>query len=109
MRRVLLTGASLGLVVCGALTAAAQQSATATLAGRITDPAGAVVAGAQITVEQPATGLRRETSTSGEGLYVFSSLPAGDYLVTVPAVSFPRTLRRAASSGRAGLGLSSSR
>jgi len=95
MRRVLLTGAALGLIVCGALTAAAQQSATATLAGRITDPAGAVVAGAQVTVEQPATGLRRETSTSGEGLYVFSSLPAGDYLVTVQAASFPRTLRRA--------------
>ncbi len=53
-----------------ALCVSAQQVATATLSGRVTDPNGAVVAGAQITANHKATGLRRETTTNDE---MFSS------------------------------------
>src|SRR5947207_581358 len=57
---------------------AAQQAATATLSGRIVDPNGAVLCGAQITATQKSTGVKRETKTNDEGLYVLTNLPVGD-------------------------------
>jgi hypothetical protein len=65
-------------VFCLALPVRAQQSATANLSGRVTDPAGAVIVGAQVVIEQSATGFRREITTNSEGLYVCASLPAGE-------------------------------
>ncbi len=41
----------------------AQQSATANLSGRISGPASAVVAGAQVKATQKATSVERETTT----------------------------------------------
>lgn len=73
----------------------AQQSATASLSGRVTDPAGAVIVGAQVVIEQSATGFRREITTNGEGIYVGASLPAGEYAVTIKANNFPGSLKRA--------------
>ncbi|MGH9852385.1 MAG: carboxypeptidase-like regulatory domain-containing protein, partial [Blastocatellia bacterium] len=67
MRRVLFTAATLGLMLCFVITATAQQGATATLSGRITDPNGAVIAGAKVTAIQKATGAKRETVTNSEG------------------------------------------
>ncbi len=77
---------------------AAQQVATATLSGRIVDPNGAVVSGAQITATQKSTSLKRETKTNDEGLYVLTNLPAGDYEVRIQYLGFgtrvlPATLR----------------
>jgi carboxypeptidase family protein len=82
------------LVFCSAMPARAQQSATASLSGRVTDPAGAVIVGAQVAIEQSATGFRREIATNSEGIYVFTSLPAGAYAVTIKAANFPGSLKR---------------
>jgi hypothetical protein len=82
------------IVFCLALPARAQQSATASLIGRVTDPAGAVIVSAQVVIEQSATGFRREIMTNSEGIYVFTSVPAGEYAVTIKAANFPRSLKR---------------
>ncbi len=66
----------------------AQQSATATLAGRVTDPAGAVIPGAEVTATRKATGLQREATTNDEGFYVLTNLPPGDYEVQIRATGF---------------------
>ncbi|HEX8845679.1 MAG TPA: carboxypeptidase regulatory-like domain-containing protein [Pyrinomonadaceae bacterium] len=66
----------------------AQQPATATLSGIITDPNGAVVAGAQVTATQKATGVQRETTTNDSGVYVLSNLPPGQYEVKIQAKGF---------------------
>ena len=81
--------AILCLLVCClyAFPVCAQQS-TATLVGRIIDPNGAVVAGAQISVTHKATGIKRETVSNGEGVYVISNLAPGDYSVHVEAKGF---------------------
>ena len=69
------------LAVCTALLlstparAAAQQLAAATLRGVVTDPNGAVVAGANVKATNAATGASRETQTNGEGVYTLSNLP----------------------------------
>ncbi len=60
----------------------------AQLLGRVTDPSGAVVPGAQITATQTATGLVRATSTNNEGQYSFTNLPVGPYKLQVAAAGF---------------------
>ncbi len=68
--------------------AAAQQSATATLSGRITDPNQAVLAGAQVTALQKATGTARSVTTNGDGVFVMTNLPADEFEVKIQAPGF---------------------
>ncbi len=56
--------------------------------GTVTDPSGAVIAGADIGVTSPATGLTRATKTDGTGNYFVSELPIGSYDVSVKAKGF---------------------
>ena len=67
------------ILVCSATPAFPQQATTATLSGRVTDSAGAVIAGVKVTVTQKATSANRMTTTNSEGLYVLTSLPPGEY------------------------------
>ncbi len=67
-----------------------QQAANATLTGTITDPHGAVVSGVTITATQKATGVKRETVTNDDGLYVLSNLAPGDYDLSVESHGFAR-------------------
>jgi hypothetical protein len=66
----------------------AQQSNAATLRGIITDPNGAVVAGAAVKATHVATGMMRETQTDDEGVYVLTNLRPGVYEVRVEAQGF---------------------
>ncbi len=84
MRRIY-SGLLFLLVV--SVTAMAQLP-TASLNGTVTDPQGAVVSGAKITLTHPATGSSREGTTSSDGSYVFSSLAAGNYTMKVTAQGF---------------------
>ena len=68
--------------------AAAQQSATATLSGRIVDPNQAVVAGAQVTALQRATGTARSATTNADGVFVMTNLPADEFEVKIQAPGF---------------------
>ena len=64
------------------------QNDTAVLSGRVTDPTGLGVAGAQLTVTSKATGAIRSTTTLTEGLYRFDLLQPGDYGIKVTAAGF---------------------
>ncbi|MET0556119.1 MAG: TonB-dependent receptor [Vicinamibacteria bacterium] len=66
----------------------AQDPATASLAGLVTDPAGAAVANARIGVVSARTGSSREAVSGTRGGYLFTSLPPGTYAVTVEAAGF---------------------
>jgi len=61
---------------------------TATLAGTVTDPTGAVVANAHVSIHSLATGADREVLTDSAGLYVVPSLQPGDYKVQATAAGF---------------------
>ena len=54
----------------------------------VSDPNGAVVSGALVTLTQQSTGVRRETTTNDEGLYTLTNLAAGDYQLGVAATGF---------------------
>ena len=74
------------LVGLCALTARGQS--TASLSGTVTDPSGAVVPNAKVTVHSLATGLDRVVSTDSAGLYIVPSLIPGDYRVQATASGF---------------------
>ncbi len=64
------------------------QLPSGTINGRVTDPQGASVARAHVTVKNLAQGTVRETETNAEGLYVFPSLAIGTYDMRVEGPSF---------------------
>lgn len=64
------------------------QTFRGTILGTVTDPSGAVVAGATVKVKNVATGLERTTVTSGDGSYSVPELPIGTYSVTVGQAGF---------------------
>ena len=79
--------AALSLPLVFAAASAFAQS-TATVAGTVTDPSGAVVAGAQVTVHSNGTGIDRSVPTDGAGLYTIPALEPGDYRIQVTAQGF---------------------
>ena len=96
MKTTVTAAASLLLVCLLALSSHAQQSATSTLSGIITDPNGALIPGAQVTATQKATGIQRETTTNDEGLYVLTNLPPGEYDVKVAVTGFATKISQSA-------------
>src|SRR5467141_1954808 len=69
------------------LTAVAQLP-TSTLNGTVTDPQGAVVAGAKVVIINAATGASRETTTGSDGAFAITDLTPGQYTVRVSASGF---------------------
>src|SRR5256885_15295181 len=77
----------LAILVLGAMSLCAQTNSTA-IVGTVTDPSGAVVVGAKITLLQVQTGIKRTDVTSSSGDYAFPLLDPGEYTVTVEAKGF---------------------
>ncbi|MEG9431629.1 TonB-dependent receptor [Terriglobus sp. ADX1] len=80
--------ARIALVACLSAAAAGAQTTTARLTGIITDPSGAAVSNAQVSIRNLATGQERVVTTNGDGLYVAVSLPPGSYDVLISAQGF---------------------
>ncbi len=74
-------------------SAAAAQIVDGSIRGRVVDPSGRVVVAATVLVEDPATGLTRETKTNGAGAYVAAGLSAGEYDLRVSAAGFKTSAR----------------
>ncbi len=78
-------GAALvGLILLTATALLAQYSA-ARLQGTVKDASGAAIPGAGIVIELIATGSTQRAESNGAGLYVFPTLQAGRYRVTIQA------------------------
>jgi hypothetical protein len=76
------------LLICFAPSVLGQQAARATLTGAVTDPHGAVVEGVRIIATLESAGVRRETVTNDQGLYVLTDLVPGEYELRVEAKGF---------------------
>lgn len=89
MRRVIFLFA-LVAYACGTVLVA--QTDRGAISGVITDPAGAVIVGAAITLTNPATGVRISTKSTDAGLYVFPQVPPAVYGIEAEAVGFKKTV-----------------
>lgn len=78
------------LVMNTALPALAQNP-TGSIRGVITDPQGAVVTNAKITVKNKATGDVRTIDVGNDGIYTVTNLLPGEYEVSVSAEGFATT------------------
>ncbi len=76
-----------------ALSAFAQFD-TGTIAGTVTDPSGAVVAQAQVTITNMGTSIQKTLATDSGGNFVASALPFGTYVVSAKANGFVETKSR---------------
>jgi len=59
--------------------------------GTVTDPSGAVVPDAQVTLTNVDTGISKSVQSNGEGLFRFPSLPPGRYKLTATKQGFATT------------------
>ncbi len=64
------------------------QATTAKVVGTVTDPSGALVAGAKVEIRSVQTNLTRSTNTDQQGNYEFNFLPVGAYTLAVEAGGF---------------------
>ena len=62
--------------------------AVTSLNGTVTDPSGAVVPGAHLTLVRIDTGAQREDISDAQGRYGFSQVAPGDYRLTAKAAGF---------------------
>src|SRR6266567_628967 len=76
------------------IAAAAQsQATTGLIRGVVSDPAGAPVVGATVTLRETQTGFQRQVTTNDRGVFVASLLPLGTYDVGARAVGFGEVKR----------------
>src|SRR5712692_5129315 len=75
-----------------ALLPAAAQTTSGSIVGVVTDPTGAAVPGASVTVTNVDTGITTKTSTDSSGNYGVTPLPVGHYSVTVEAQGFKKSV-----------------
>ena len=84
------------LVTAVLLTTVAQaQVDTGSIVGTVTDPSGAVVNGAKVTLTNEGTGITLSTTTSADGVYKFSPVRIGTYKLEVTAQGFQTTTQSA--------------
>ncbi|MBV9107963.1 MAG: carboxypeptidase regulatory-like domain-containing protein, partial [Gemmatimonadetes bacterium] len=82
------------MLALGGVTAAAAQRTTSSIRGKVTDQAGAPVAGATVAAQNTATGFRQQASTRPDGSYVLPALPPGTYDFSVGAMGQATQTRR---------------
>lgn len=84
MLSVLATGLLITLVAVSTWAA----DVTARIRGTVTDPSGAVIAGAQLTATNVQTGVAYTTKAQSNGSYEFLNLPVGTYNLAATAPGF---------------------
>ena len=70
------------------------QAETGLITGTVTDPSGAIVAGAKVTITDVNTGASRTSTTNNAGSYTFTNLKPDTYDVVVEGAGFAKFTRR---------------
>src|ERR1022692_2081437 len=87
------------VVILGLSATGLAQELAATLTGTVSDPSGALVAGATVGVHNNETGADlRSVTTTNTGNFNITNLPAGRYTVTVKNAGLDRKSTRLNSS-----------
>src|SRR5579859_2939443 len=80
----------LAIAFCAAFSVIPLQAQvdTGSITGTVTDPSGAVVSGAKVTLTNEGTAASLTTTTGSDGLYRFSPVRIGNYKIDVAAGGF---------------------
>lgn len=81
------------LVLFLANSAPAQNTNSGDIRGTVTDPAGAVVPGATVTVTNNDTGVSNDFVTNGVGIYDTNSILPGTYTITFSKAGFEKLVK----------------
>ena len=65
---------------------------SSSLTGRVTDPSGAVIAGASVTITETSTNISRTLQSNAAGLYLFNNVDPGTYDISVTAPGFRKAV-----------------
>lgn len=90
VRRIVLLMAAV-FTTLGTNSAFGQATNTGTVVGVVTDPSGAVVAGATVTLTNSTAGISLKTTTSASGAYALTTVPPGTYDVAAFKTGFAVT------------------
>ncbi len=80
----------LAFALVASLPAFSQTLATGSLSGTVTDPSGAVVAGAKVTATNVGTNLALTTTSNNVGYWALRAVPTGSYRVAVETPNFQK-------------------
>jgi hypothetical protein len=80
-----------GLLCAGSLFSSAEDLAT--IVGTVSDPSGAAIPNANVTVSNPAVGFTRSYQSNSAGEYTAARIPLGNYVVSAEISGF-QALRR---------------
>lgn len=81
---------TLTIIVLGFSALVSAQEVTGSIAGNVKDQAGAAVQGAQVTVADPTRGFQQIYTTTEEGTFNATQLPASVYTLTVEVAGFKK-------------------
>ena len=93
MQRPLVLTLALYFTILAGLGSLSAQTTTGSIVGTVTDPSGAVIGAASITITNMDTNISVKATTDQAGNYVVTTLPIGRYSVTVEAAGFKKSVR----------------
>ena len=79
--------------LCLSVAVVSAQTDRGTITGTVSDPAGAIVAGAMVEARNLDSGTVYQVGTSSTGNYTLAQMPAGTYEITVTVPGFKRFIR----------------
>ena len=88
LQRAFLCFFFVALAALGVSMLNAQASAPASMRGHIADPTGALIPGVKVTVTNPLGVAVTSTLSDAQGVYAFTALPAGSYIVQATVEGF---------------------
>jgi len=81
--------------ICFLPTFLSAQGTGGRILGRVSDPSGAVLSGANVVATNDATGVSHNAITNDSGDYVFPDLPVGTYTLAFDLTNFKKAVRHA--------------
>lgn len=89
-----LTCCLLGLLVSTAMLFGQGATGSSSISGRVTDPSGAVIAGASVTITDISINKSQTTQSNPSGLYLFNDVSTGTYDIAVTNAGFRKEVIR---------------
>lgn len=84
----------LGLLLSAAMLFGQGGTGASSISGRVTDPSGAIIAGAQVKMTDISTNISHTTQTNASGLYLLNDVQSGTYDISVTNAGFRQEVVR---------------